>query len=324
MSWNGIEEMYEPITHLKPVTPRKYEIVYKNIITFAYAHAAALYGLYLCFTSAMWSTIFFNYVLLVLAGLGVTVGAHRLWSHRAFKARTPLQIILMVMNSIAFQDSAITWIRNHRMHHKYTDTDADPHTTRRGYFFAHVGWLLVRKHPEVLKQGKSLDMSDVHANPVLRFQKKYAIPFMGSICFLVPTIIPIYFWGETLNTAWHLVMLRYVFAVNNSLMVNSVAHNFGSRPYDKSISSTQNVFTSFATLGEGFHNYHHVYPWDYRSAELGNNWLNFTTLFIDFFAWVGWAYDLKTVPVEVAKARALRTGDGTDEWAIDNKVKDDN
>ncbi|XP_072943233.1 acyl-CoA Delta(11) desaturase-like [Epargyreus clarus] len=316
-----LDEMYEPNALLKPVTSRKYEIVYRNILTFSYAHAAALYGLYLCFTSAMWSTIFFNWVLFVLAELGITAGVHRLWTHRAYKAKMPLQIILMVMNSIAFQDSAITWVRDHRMHHKYLDTDADPYTTRRGYFFAHVGWLLVRKHPEVLRRGKTLDMSDIYGNPVLRFQKKYAIPFIGSICFLLPTLIPIYFWGETLNSAWHLVMLRYVINVNITFMVNSIAHSFGGKPYDSRISPTQSLFVSFAGFGEGFHNYHHVYPWDYRTAELGNKWLNLTTLFIDFFAWIGWAYDLKTVPVEVAKARALRTGDGTDEWG--KRVCDD-
>ncbi|XP_072943232.1 acyl-CoA Delta(11) desaturase-like [Epargyreus clarus] len=303
--------------------PRKYHIIYTNIITFAYGHLAAIYGFYLCFTSAMWSTIFFNWALFVLAAIGVTAGAHRLWTHRAYKAKMPLQIILMVMNSLAFQNSAITWIRDHRMHHRYSDTDADPHNATRGFFYSHVGWLLVKKHPEVHRRGKFLDMSDIYANPVLRFQKKYAIPFIGCVCFFLPTIIPIYFWGETLNNAWHVVMFRYVMNLHITFMVNSVAHLFGTKPYDKNISPVQSLIVSFAAFGEGFHNYHHVYPWDYRTAELGNNWLNLSTKFIDFFAWIGWAYDLKTVPVEVAMARALRTGDGTNKWGWGNKISDD-
>lgn len=68
---------------------------------------------------------------------------------------------------------------------------------------------------------------------------------------------------------------------------------------------------ALGAFGEGWHNYHHVFPWDYKAAELGNYRVNFTTAFIDFFAWIGWAYDLKTVPIEMVKKRAARTGDGT-------------
>lgn len=94
-------------------------------------------------------------------------------------------------------------------------------------------------------------------------------------------------------------------------MVNSFAHIWGNKPYDRIILPVQNKMVSLATFGEGFHNFHHVFPWDYRTAELGNNYLNFTTKFIDFFAAIGWAYDLKTVSPEVIQLRANRTGDGT-------------
>lgn len=83
---------------------------------------------------------------------------------------------------------------------------------------------------------------------------------------------------------------------------------------------TQNIFTSLCTFGEGFHNYHHTFPWDYRAAELGNNYLNLSTKFIDFFAWIGWAYDLRTVPEDNVKARLKRTGDGTDLWGRNHKA----
>ncbi|XP_072940408.1 acyl-CoA Delta(11) desaturase-like [Epargyreus clarus] len=297
-----------------PQAARKYEIVYPSVFTFLYIHAASLYGLYLCFTSAMWSTIFFNWFLFMLGMTGITAGAHRLWTHRAYKAKLPLQIILMLMNSIAFQYSAINWIRDHRMHHRFSDTDADPHNASRGFFFSHIGWLMVKKHPELRKRSKLIDMSDIYANPVLVFQQKYAVPFMGSMCFLLPTLIPVYYWGESLNIALHVAVLRYIINLHASLSVNSFAHLFGAKPYDVNINPVQNPIVSIASLGEGFHNYHHVYPWDYRTAELGNNWLNFSTKFIDFFALIGWAYDLKTVPSDVVKARAARCGDGTNEW----------
>lgn len=103
---------------------------------------------------------------------GITAGAHRLWSHRSYKAKLPLQIILMVLNSMAFQNTAVTWIRDHRLHHKCSDTDGDPHNATRGFFYSHIGWLMTKKSDEVIKQGKTVDMSDIYSNPVLCFQKK--------------------------------------------------------------------------------------------------------------------------------------------------------
>lgn len=120
-----------------------------------------------------------------------------------------------------------------------------------------------------------------------------------------------YMWGETLNNAWHINILRYMLNLNTIFLVNSAAHKWGYKPVDKNILSSQSVPLSLVTLGEGNHNYHHVFPWDYKSAELGNTTFNFLTNFIEFFAYIGWAYDLKSAPVNVVMKRALRTGDGT-------------
>lgn len=105
-------------------------------------------------------------------GLGITAGAHRLWAHKAYKANVPLRMLLTLFNTIAFQNHVIEWSRDHRVHHKYTETDADPHNLNRGVFFAHVGWLLCRKHPDVIAKGKGIDMSDLERDPILAFQKK--------------------------------------------------------------------------------------------------------------------------------------------------------
>lgn len=79
----------------------------------------------------------------------------------------------------------------------------------------------------------------------------------------------------------------------------------------RNINPTENMFVSVATCGDGWHNYHHTFPWDYKNAELLDYKLNLSTLFIDAFSLIGWAYDLKTVPTELVNKRALRTGDGT-------------
>jgi len=71
------------------------------------------------------------------------------------------------------QDPVLVWARDHRVHHKFSETDADPHNAKRGFFFSHIGWLLCRKHPEVTKKGKRIDISDLENDPILVFQKKY-------------------------------------------------------------------------------------------------------------------------------------------------------
>lgn len=112
------------------------------------------------------------YIVVFFSGMGITAGVHRLWSHRAYKAKLPLRIFLMLCQSLAFQNSIYEWTRDHRVHHKFTDSDADPHNSRRGFFFAHMGWLMCKKHPDVKEKGKQIDMSDLKADPVVMFQKK--------------------------------------------------------------------------------------------------------------------------------------------------------
>lgn len=104
--------------------------------------------------------------------LGITAGVHRLWTHRAYKAKWPLRLILMLFNTVAFQDPIYHWVRDHRVHHKFSDTDADPFNPSRGFFFSHIGWLFCKKHPDVAAKGKSIDLSDLKADPIVMFQRK--------------------------------------------------------------------------------------------------------------------------------------------------------
>jgi stearoyl-CoA desaturase (delta-9 desaturase) len=308
---------------------RKIRLVWRNIILFAYLHMAAVYGLWLMVSSAQWKTALFALIMYEFSGLGITAGAHRLWAHRSYKAKLPLRVLLMIFNTIAFQDAAMHWARDHRVHHKYSETDADPHNATRGFFFSHVGWLLCRKHPDVIEAGKKLDISDLKNDPVLRFQAKYYLILMPLMCFIIPTMIPIYFWGETFKNAFFVAtMFRYTFILNVTWLVNSAAHKWGDKPYDLSISPSQNPTVAFFALGEGWHNYHHVFPWDYKTAELGNYRMNFTTAFIDFFAKIGWAYDLKTVSNQIIQKRVERTGNMSHEsdrnhtWGWGDKDQD--
>ncbi|XP_073965046.1 acyl-CoA Delta(11) desaturase-like [Choristoneura fumiferana] len=298
--------------------PRKHELAAVPVTLFTYWHISGLYGLYLICTVATWQTIVFTLLMYNAGILGITAGAHRLWSHKTYKATKPLEILLMIFHSFTSQNTVRHWARDHRFHHKYSDTDADPHNATRGFFYSHVGWLLVKKHPEVLKRSRTIDMSDIYNNPVLRFQKIYGAQVILSCAYILPSLTPM-LWGQSFSDSWHINSLRIILNLHASCLVNSAAHAFGNKPYDKNIAAAQISTLSFVTLGECFHNYHHVFPWDYRTAELGNNRLNLTTIFIDFFAWIGWAYDLKTATDEMIESRAKRTGDGTNLWGWGDK-----
>lgn len=308
---NGIVEdekrNLNSISTKRPTT----EIVWRNVILFVYLHISAVYGFYLFLFAAKWQTMFFAFLLHLYGGLGITAGAHRLWAHKSYKAKAPLRIFLMLCNCVAFENDVYEWSRDHRVHHKFSETDADPHNATRGFFFSHMGWLLVRKHPDVRDKGGKVDMADLAADKVLMFQRKYYIPLVVSMCFMMPSFGPHYFWGESLPIAFYVcAMFRYTVTLHSTWLVNSAAHMWGQRPYDKNINPAENKYVSALACGEGWHNYHHTFPYDYKTSELGYR-INMTTMFIDFWSYLGLAYDRKTVPVELIRRRIVKTGDGS-------------
>ncbi|XP_078072809.1 stearoyl-CoA desaturase 5-like [Mustelus asterias] len=289
--------------------PRQ-KTVWKNVLMMSLLHLGAVYSLTLL-PQAQPRTWLWAYVCFLVTALGVTAGAHRLWSHRSYKAKLPLRMFLAAANSMAFQNDIYEWCRDHRVHHKFSETNADPHNATRGFFFSHIGWLLVQKHPDVAEKGKKLDVSDLLADPVVVFQRKYYKTSVFIMCFFMPTFIPWYFWGETLWNSYFLAsILRYTVSLNVTWLVNSAAHMYGNRPYDKNISPRENRFVTFGAIGEGFHNYHHTFPFDYSTSEFGLQ-LNPTTCFIDFMCWLGLASDRKRASKQMIQARKLRTGDGS-------------
>lgn len=127
------------------------------------------------------------------SALGITVGAHRLWSHRCYNARVPMRLLLALFQTMAFQNHIYEWVRDHRVHHKFCDTDADPHNSSRGFFFSHMGWLMIRKHADVSIKGRTVDMADLEADPIVMWQKKWDKVFfffssVNAICLLVSRV----------------------------------------------------------------------------------------------------------------------------------------
>ncbi|XP_018579049.1 acyl-CoA Delta(11) desaturase-like [Anoplophora glabripennis] len=149
---------------------------------------------------------------------------------------------------------------------------------------------------------------------------RYYMILMPIACFILPTLAPMYLWNETFVDAFCINIFRYILTLHATWLVNSAAHLYGHKPYDRYINPSENLTVSLLALGEGWHNYHHTFPWDYKTSELGKYSVNLSAAFIDFFAKIGWAYDLKTVSQDMVKKRVLRTGDGTHEiWGWDDK-----
>lgn len=286
------------------------ELMWFNIIYAIISHIGMLYG----FLTFNWleniRTTFWIFIMGIIHLLGITAGAHRLWSHRSYKAKWPLKIILSIMYCTAGQYNLYDWVRDHRVHHKYTDTDMDPHNSNRGFFFCHIGWLMMKELPDVTEKGRQIDMSDILEDPITAFLCKYFSILKLVFCFLMPVMVPVYGWNETWSRAiisqW---FIRSLTTFHINMCINSVNHMWGSKPYDTYINPTDIAFFSFLTLGEGWHNYHHVFPWDYKTGEIGK--CNVTKLFIDMFAKINWAYDLKEPSEELVRAVAMKKGDGS-------------
>ena len=284
-------------------------IVWPNVVRMSLLHVAAVYGCLVSAPSCYWTTWVFFTIYFVFSALGVTAGAHRLWAHRSYKAHVIFRIMVMLFNCISFQNDILEWARDHRVHHKYSETDADPHNAKRGFFFAHVGWLLMKKHPQVIIKGQQIDMSDLKNDPVVMFQHRYFNLMAFIMAFLLPMFVPWYFWEENLvNCFYFAVVLRYVTLLHATWLVNSAAHLWGSHPYDNGINPAENYVVAFGAIGEGFHNYHHSFPYDYSASELGVV-LNLTTTFIDIFAALGLVWGRKKVSQAAVLARKKRTGE---------------
>lgn len=257
-------------------------------------HFGALAGIR-CLFDCKWSTLIWFGVFYYLSGLGITAGCHRLWAHKSYKAHDSVRFFLMLCSSMANQGTIAHWCRDHRVHHKYSDTPADPHDSTRGFFFSHMGWLLVKKDKRVIQGGKNLNFDDLFADWVVVLQHKLNPWGQLFMCFVFPTLVTV--WTTTehwVNALFICGFLRYVAVLHATWLVNSAAHFFGYQPYDPTMPPRENKWVSIFAMGEGWHNWHHKFPYDYATSEFGASiQFNPTKLTIDFLALLGLVTDRK-------------------------------
>jgi stearoyl-CoA desaturase (delta-9 desaturase) len=249
-------------------------------------------------------TIALGFVWFVLCGLAVTGGYHRLFAHPTYRAKAVVRAAYLVLGAAAVQNSALKWAADHRLHHAKTDREEDPYNIRRGFWWAHMGWVFHKDASPI----ESRRVQDLSADPLVRWQDRHYV----LIALLVGAALPALLgtaWRDPIGAVLVAGFLRLVVQWHATGLVNSFAHRFGRRPYSLETSARDSGWMALFTFGESYHNFHHRFQGDYRN---GARWWQFdpTKWFVWSLARVGLARDLRRTPVEaLARARAdvLRT-----------------
>lgn len=155
------------------------------------------------------------------------------------------------------------WCRGHRAHHRFTDTPKDPYSAQKGLFWSHLGWMLVK---EDSKNYGKVDISDLNRDPMVMFQHRHYIPLSIFFALVLPTLVCGLGWGDWLGGYFYAGITRLVLVHHATFCVNSLAHYLGEATYDDRRTPRDHLFTALMTFGEGYHNFHHEFPSDFRNA----------------------------------------------------------
>ncbi|PNS20321.1 Acyl-CoA desaturase [Sphaceloma murrayae] len=261
-----------------------------------------LYGLHQSLSTPLYpSTFLWSFVLYWTTGLGITAGYHRLWAHTSCRACFPLRVFLALARAGAMEGSIRWWARDHRAHHRWTDTPRDPYSVTKGFWHAHMGWLLFR---DGTKRVGRVDISDLDQDPVVMWQHRH-FGLLSIACALVFPVAVGSAWGDPWGAFVYAGILRLFFTHQCTFCVSSLAHWIGEATFEDRKTPRDHWITALFTFGEGYHNFHHTFPSDYRN---GIAWWQYdpTKTVIRVWEWMGLAVDLKRFgDGEVVKSRIL-------------------
>ena len=216
-----------------------------------------------------WSALAVAVVLyFVTGGLGITLCFHRLLTHRSYKTYKPIEYFLTCCGCLAWQGGPIAWVGEHRLHHKHSDTDLDPHSPNHGFSWSHVFWVMFDYVDGVPVQSAA---KDLQRDKGLAFLDKYFwIPqfVMTILLFLGGEAAARYLGWATSGLSWVIwgIFARTVFVYHVTWFVNSASHTWGYRNFETKDRSTNNWWVALLGFGEGWHNNHHAHQ---RSAAHG-------------------------------------------------------
>ncbi|KAJ3483709.1 hypothetical protein NLI96_g6129 [Meripilus lineatus] len=241
------------------------QIIWFNLLTVLTTPLLSLYGVLT--TTSNSNTIFFSIAYYILNMIGVTAGkfAQGLISYTASK---PLELFLAVVGAGSVQGSIKWWCRHHRAHHRYTDTHLDPYGGHHGFWWSHIGWMLVESKA---KPGQ-VEIDDLKRNPIVAWQHRWFFHLAAVFGLLLPAAIPGCLWGDWRGGLFFAGLLRLTCVHHSIFCVNSLAHWLGEASFDDKLTPRDHFFTALVTLGEGYHNFHHQFPMDYRNAVKWYQW----------------------------------------------------
>ncbi len=227
-------------------------------------------------------------LLMYISGISVTAGYHRFYSHPTYKTNKYVEAVLLFFATMATQGSALKWSHDHRKHHAYVDTEQDPYSIKKGFWFAHVLWMFHKSEPIDMKV-----VSDLAKNPLVMFQHRFYVPLMfltNIFAFVVMGAV----FNDYLTSFVFIWWVRLLILHHFTWFINSLAHTWGSKKFSQEHSAVDNYFMSIFTFGEGYHNYHHTFANDYRN---GIRWYHFdpTKWLIWTLSQLGLAHSLRRV-----------------------------
>jgi len=282
-------------TSSQPFSPN-----WRNILFVIPSHMIGLiaYPLYVWLGGGFaWIDLAIFLAMYALSAGGICVGYHRGFTHRAFSSNKIVKFFGLFGGAAAGEGSALSWCSDHRRHHLYEDTERDPYNVKRGFWWAHMGWMLGSPTTTDFSNVK-----DLAKDPMIKNQSDYYIVWFLVSSFVLPTLL-----GALFDRAWAGLLcggfLR-LFCVNQAtFFINSWAHYFGSQTYSLRCTARDSWILAFLAWGEGWHNYHHRFPFDYRNGPRTIDW-DPGKWMIYGFSKIGWCWDLKQTPeVEILKAK---------------------
>ncbi|WP_460195238.1 acyl-CoA desaturase [Thermosynechococcus sp. FA-CM-4201] len=272
-------------------TVAKPPIAWPTATFIIFVHLGAL----LAFLPGMfsWKAVLLALVLHWLtAGIGITLGWHRLVTHRSFQVPKWLEYFLVFCGTLSMQGGPIWWVGLHRHHHLYSDQPNDHHDSRKGFWWSHIEWMFREVPAEAEIPRFTKDIAD---DPVYQFLDKYFLPIQ------VVLAIVLYLWGGWPFVVWG-IFVRLVTVYHTTWLVNSATHAFGYRTFETTDHSTNCWWVALLTFGEGWHNNHHAYQY---SARHGLQWweLDLTWLTIRCLQLLGLATKVRLVEAPAASSQ---------------------
>ena len=250
---------------------------------------------YLWFNGLNWFQAGLFTFFFICSSMSITLGYHRLFSHLSFRAKWPVRLGTLLFGATAFEGSALEWVADHRRHHKHVDHEDDPYNITKGFFHAHIGWLLFKLRPE-----PPLDnVDDLLADRLVMWQHRFCVLIGFGAGLILPALIG-WVWGglhAALGSFLLAGVMRVVCVQHSTFFINSLCHYIGKRPYSSRCTARDSWLMAIFTFGEGYHNYHHEFSHDYRNGV--KPWqFDPTKWGIWFLSKLGLAKQLRRVPAE--------------------------